>query len=247
MSPRALSIFLGLIVWKSGATARAAFIADSVAEFSNVQGQGNWFYGFYNQGGAGGLPHGYTTGGFTSFGTFNTARWEATDAQVGANNNDFLYLHQTGGHPNGLDLGQTSLIWAVRRYQSEVSGLVDIAIDLRKINVANSLGGGVTGRVFVDGVEIWSRFIENFDGVGVQDVLTRNVSIGSFIDFAIDPTSNSPPAGQSAYSARADESYFSATIAPHAVPEPTSLMILGTGCLLLMGRKVSRRRGSKAA
>jgi PEP-CTERM motif len=222
--------------------ASGAFIADSVTEFSSVQGQDGWFYGFYNQGAAGGLPHGYTSGGFTQFDTFNVARWEASDAQVGANNNDFLTVNAVGGHPNGLDLGQNSLIWGVRRYQSEVAGLVDIAIDLHKINVSEPRGGGVTGRIFIDGIEVWTQFIENLDGLGVQLVLTRNVSVGSLIDFAIDPTSNNPPVGQSPFSARADGSHFSAVISTHAVPEPSTLAMLGTGCLALVGWSFSIRR-----
>jgi hypothetical protein len=219
----------------------AAVIANSIGEFSGVQGQDNWFYGFYNQGTVGGLPHGYTAGSFAQFDTFSTT-WTSSDAQVGANNNDFLNLNANGGHPNGLDLGQDRLIWAVRRYVSEVSGLIDITFDLRKINVENPLGGGITGRIFIDGVEVDTRFIQNRDGAGVQATITRNVAVGSFIDFAIDPTSNNPPAGESAFSARADGSHFSAVISsPAAVPEPTSCVLFAAGLLLLARTSVRQR------
>ena len=218
-------------------------IASSIGEFSGVQGQDNWFYGVYDRGGSGALPHGYATGSFTQFDTFSTT-WTSSDAQVGANNNDFLNLNSVGGHPNGLDLGQDRLIWAVRRYVSEVSGLIDITFDLRKLNVDNTLGRGSTGRIFVDGVEVFTQFIGNADGIGVQATITRNVAVGSLIDFAIDPTSSNPPGTQSPFSARADGSHFSAVISsPAAVPEPTSYMLFCAG-LLLLTRTSSRQRKS---
>lgn len=239
MNSRTLKLLVCLFILGSTVPASAGVIANSVVEFSGVQGQDSWFYGFYNQGTTGGSPHGYTVGGFTAFDSFAVAIWQASDAQVGANNNDFLNLNADGGHPTGLDLGQTSLIWAVRRYQSEVAGEVDIAFDLRKINVLNTLGGGITGRIFVDGFEVYTQFIKNMDGIGVQGIITASVSIGSKIDFAIDPTSANPPQNQSPFSARADGSHFSAKISTHVVPEPTSLAVLCTGCLALL---VSRRR-----
>jgi hypothetical protein len=244
VSSRIVAFLIGLALLGFGSRVEAVPLANSVAEFSGVQGQDNWYYGFYNQGAAGGLPHGYTSTGFTEFDTFSAGLWRASVAQVGLNNNIFLNVNPLGGHPNGLDLGQNALIWAIRRYQSEVSGLVDIAFDLRKLNVTNPLGGGITGRIFIDGVEVWTQFIANFDGTGVQGVLTQNVLLGSFIDFAIDPTSNNPPLGQSAFSARADGSHFSATIATSTIstiPEPSSLALYGAGSLVLLGWGFSTR------
>lgn len=217
--------------------AGAVPLADSQAEFSGVQGQDNWSYGFFNLTATGGP---FTTGGFVAFATFNAARWEASDAQIGAQNNGFLSINQVGGHPAGIGPGtQDSIIWAVRRYQSEVSGLVDIALDLRKLNVLNSAGGGITGRVFIDGVEVFTQFIANLDDVGVQPVITRVVALGSLIDFVIDPTGSAPVTGNDGiFSARADGSHFSAVIAAH-VTEPGGLAVLGAGLVLfaLVGRR----------
>jgi hypothetical protein len=100
----------------------------------------------------------------------------------------------------------------------------------------------ITGRIFVDGVEVYTQFIDNLDGVGVKSVITANVAVGSFIDFAIDPTGSSP-SGQPPFSARADGSHFSAEISTtNAVPEPTSFAVLGTGCLVLLGWFGFRKR-----
>lgn len=220
----------------------AANYADSIAEYSGVQGQDNWYYGFYNQGTTGGSPNGYTAAKFTEFDTFDGNSWRASVGQVGVGNNIFFNVNQFGGHPNGLDNGQTSLLWAMRRYQSEFSGLADISFDVHKLNVTEINGGGITARIFVDGVEIWSSFIENLDSVGIQATVTTSLSVGSLVDFAIDPTSANPPDGQSPFSARADGSYFSATIGNHvaSVPEPSTTLMLGLGLAALLF--VSTRR-----
>jgi len=152
-----------------------------------------------------------------------------------------LDLNQFGGHPNGLDVGQTSLIWAVRRYQSEINGIVDIAFDLHKTNVVEPRGGGVTGRIFIDGVEVWTKFIENLDSQGMQGVLSYKVSLGSLIDFAIDPTSDNAPSGESPFSARADGSQFSAIIATHPIPEPSTILLLGIGFVTMTIRALPIR------
>ena len=70
-------------VWCNAAI--AVPIADSITEFSNTQGQNNWSYGFFNQGGNTSMA--YSSNSFQAFDTFNSApaRWEASDSQVGAN------------------------------------------------------------------------------------------------------------------------------------------------------------------
>ena len=219
----------------------AAQVADSAIDFSDTQGAGGWFYGIYNQGATGGQPHGYTPQDFVEFDQFDVGsqRWISSDGQVGPQNNDFLHLDALGGHPTGLGPElQDSIIWAVRRYLVPSSGLARIEVDLRKENIANPRGGGITGRIFVDGLEILTQLIENADGVGVSPVLVAPVSAGSTIDFAIDPTGITPIEGSDGvFSARADGSVFDARIA--IVPEPG-------GCLLLFAALIatlsSRRR-----
>jgi hypothetical protein len=225
-------------------SARADILADSIADFSGVQGQvasghqGQWFYGFFNQGTNPNSP--YQTSGFMQFDTFTGGSWTASDGQVGQQNNDFLNVNQIGGHPTGLGPpDQDSIIWAVRRYVSPVSGAVDICFDLRKVNVFNDRGGGITGRIFVDGVEVFSQLIQNTDGVGVHQLITQNVNVGSVIDFAIDPTGHPPlVGGDGIFSARADGSHFSAQIATtgtasFCVPEPSRLLLVSVGIVAL--------------
>ncbi len=246
---------VSVILLFAASAAHAAPFANSISDFSNVQGQNGWFYGFFNQGVDGSTPYDPVVDfkNFSTYGVVGPDVWGASDAQVGAQNNDYLGLGAATGHPTGLAPPDTQdrIIWAVRRYVSEIDGAIDIAIDLRKENL-NANGGGVTGRVFVDGVEIFNRLIMATDGIGVQRTLVvPHVGVGSLIDFAIDPLgvlprdSNGDLIGNDGiYSPRADGTFFSAVISPHAVPvAPTFLLMIG-GLMGLVASRGYRRAGS---
>ena len=200
--------------------AQAALVADSVAEFSGTQGADGWSYGYFNHTALGA----YTTGGFSNFALYDAGleRWQASDAQDAA-------------------------IWAMRRWVSDVDGPVRLDFDLRKLNT-NPASGGITGHVFVDGVEVFSSFISATDDVGIQSFLMLDVSVGSLIDFAIDPAGELVPGrGDGVESARSDGTLFSARIATVEVPEPAALALVlaalgGLGGL--RGARLLRRRGA---
>lgn len=219
---------------------QAAPVADSIAEFSSTQGLDGWSYGYFNHTANGA----YSAAAFTEFAVFDggESRWKASAAQVGANNNVYLSIDMLGGHPNGIGPdSQDASIWAVRRYTSEVAGTVRVDFDLRKINVSNTNAGGITGHIFVDGLEVLSQFIGNADGVGVQDSLYLDVGVGTLIDFAIDPLGLAT-SSDGRESARADGSHFSAVIEPDTRPLPlpgTALLLLLAGCGLLLRRPCS--------
>lgn len=110
---------------------------------------------------------------------------------------------------------------------------MDITFDLRKTNFINPRGGGIIGRIFVDGVEVFSQPIANNDGIGIQDTITHEVQVGSVLDFAIDPTGEVPDEGSDGiFSARADGSAFEVVIEEH-IPEPGSLTLLFLGGVVL--------------
>lgn len=232
---------LYLLTWAVLSTlpASAAVIANSVTDFSSTQGQAGWTYGFFDAG----MPPAtaYTTGGFVEFDTFDVPanRWEASAAQVGANNNQFLNIGDQGGHPAGIGpSGQDSIIWAVRRYTSPVDGLLNIAYDLRKFNVQEPRGGGITGRIFVDGVEVFTQVIANDDGTGIQAALLQLVTTGTVIDFVIDPTGVQPSTvADGPFSARADGTVFSAVISTTDIPEPSAFVLLGLGLIAAARRR----------
>lgn len=239
-------VLFGLaLLFQSQTWGFAGVIADSITEFSGVQGQDNWSYGFFNN-----SQSGYNVGGFVEFKSFNAGVWKATDDQTPGSlfNNDFLSINSVGGHPTGIGLGQDQILWAVRRYTSEVAGLIKIDFDLRKENVLEPRGGGITGRIFIDGTPIYEKLIANLDNVGVQSSLFASVNIGSKIDFAIDSLGVLGGSTDDPYSARADGSRFSATISQNlTVPEPSSLLVFGLSGFLLTCRRRSRRDVEQAS
>ena len=82
----------------------AGVIADSVTDFSGVQGQNEWFYGFY-QGT-------FASPGFQQMSAFDSGNWYVNNGVV------WTSLEDVGGHPNGFTTsgGRTSVDqWAVRR------------------------------------------------------------------------------------------------------------------------------------
>ena len=236
-------LILFLIVLSLSGPAGAVVIADSQGEFSGVQGQDGWSYGLFDAGGVPGVPLPFMVADFAAFDTFTGATWEASDAQVGGNNNDFLSLNVEGGHPTGIgpDL-QDSVIWAVRRYTSDVVGDALLAFDVRKLNVSNARGGGITARIFIDGTEVFTQLIDNLDDVGVQQVMPVTLALGTIIDLVIDPTGVIPGAGSDGvFSARADGSHFSAVIRAASAAEPTVLPLLLIGLMGCFAVRVSRR------
>jgi hypothetical protein len=92
-----------------------------------------------------------------------------------------------------------------------------------KVNNVNPNGGGITGRIFTDGIEVLTRFIANTDGISAQDSVVRQVASGSLIDFVIDPLGIAPGTGDGAAAARADGAHFLPSSAWHPAPNPGHL------------------------
>ncbi|HRI26878.1 MAG TPA: hypothetical protein PK715_02370, partial [Chitinophagales bacterium] len=141
-------------------------LANSVTEFSSVQGSNNWFYGEY---------FAFSSCNFTQLPTWNAglSQWE--------NSQPFNtpYLNVNSGHP-----GVTDYKWAVRRWVSEYTGNVNIALQFQDLNTG--CGNGAHIRVFVNGVEIWQYF--NVPGALTPWTLNSIfVQQGDFVDFVIDP------------------------------------------------------------
>ncbi|NCS32928.1 MAG: tandem-95 repeat protein [Microcystis aeruginosa G11-01] len=169
------------IKWEdvNGNGIRNNLIADSVAEFSGVQGQNNWYYGYYD-------------------GPFTSSDFRQM-TQFVANNSSFLWSVQQGTfwtsvgsnwtHPNGVitSYGRTPVEqWSVRRWVSEAEGEIEISGKLAKLG--DQIGGnGVIGRVIVDGVEIWSQAIAGNNTEGIDYKVKATVKAGSIVDFALDP------------------------------------------------------------
>lgn len=167
----------------SASVTPAGWLADSVTQFSSVQGQGGWNYGYYT------APHVATT--FTQMTVFNNSvnRW-----QEAANQPPWTLLWQTAGHPNGSSSGADH--WAVRRWTSTTALTAGQGLRLSghvaKASTACDSGDGVTGRILVGGVAVWAQKINYNDHVGVDFSVTYAgaLAVGDSVDFAISAGAN---------------------------------------------------------
>lgn len=195
-----LSLFIGVVFGfaiLTGPAKSQTLITDCVSEFSRVQGNNNWYYGYYE-------------------GTFNSSGFrlmEAYDRDLMSwfveNGRYWTRLWPTGAHPNAETSSydrQEVEQWAVRRWISDVNGKVTINVTLAKWQT--EAGDGVTGHIFIDGVSVWDEHIAYDDTQGVHYAVSAELTTGSTVDFALEP-------GETDW---ADGSDFYATI---VVPEVT--------------------------
>jgi hypothetical protein len=204
-----------------------AVLANSVEEFSGVQGQDNWYYGYYNN------PYG--TGSFVPEFTEMTNYWtnggsDWYSSQWSSATSQYAILWNLGGHPNGVIHGWGPPQWSVRRWISEVDGEISIMGNLAKLDTTDS--DGINGHILIDGEIIWSSYISGDDGVGLDYNITALVSKGSAVEFAIDPYGTDG----------SDSSHFTAKISAdiEQVTEPATLLGLAT----VAGLGVAARRKS---
>lgn len=203
-----------------GTMARSAVVADSVADFSGVQGQAGWYYGY--SGAA------YTPQAFTPFQTFSASSQSWTE--TGGAMPYWTSLWSTGGHPNGsITSGNRTPVvqWAIRRWVASDAGLFDIDGFLGKQGPGGLGGNGVGARVFVDGVEVLAQSVAGTDTQGLSFHLQVALAAGSIVDFALDPLGASDLYDSSRYTARISS----------VVPEPSTGALALAGLLLLqLGR-----------
>ena len=207
--------------------------ADSVFRrgFFERAGPKNWYYGYFEKGPPSGP--GYTPDAFELLDRYvpnvdlNLSKWTLTPPP-GESYGGYPWIRPTGSHPAGMGPApQEEIIWSVLRYRSPVSGLITIAYDLGKGNTTVPRGGDVTGRIFVNGRQTFTRFIANLNSIGVRGSITANVKVGSLIDFAVDPLGIKPLVGaDSIYSARTDGTRFTARISANTNLRATAMSAL---------------------
>jgi hypothetical protein len=165
----------GFVVTSLGTTATGVsyttVVADSDHDFSGTQGANNWWYGYFPA---------QNVNAFTLLPWFNTSwgQWQHTTygppwTMSGAN---------SVGHPNGANSGIEE--WATRRWSSSVSGYARISGHLAK-NQANSGSTGVYGRIYLNHVLIYERFVSGNDAIGVDYSVPVKLNVGDVLDFAV--------------------------------------------------------------
>jgi hypothetical protein len=209
----------------------ADIVADSVSDFSGVQGANNWYYGFYDGDG----PTPFQMGDFEELPTFGGGLlgfdyWHHTEGAGGY----WTLVGDTRQHPNGTNgnLGRLPVEhWAVRRWVSPIAATVHIA---GSYDAFDGSDDGVVGSIVVDDALMWSANV--FTGEpGMFDFLA-DVQIGSHVDFVLAPRENDTN----------DSTNVVALISE--VPEPSSLtlMVLAALGLSLIHRRTAIGRSRRA-
>jgi hypothetical protein len=172
-------------------------LADSVADFSGIQGQNGWYYGYYDR--TADTDSTYQTDNFAAF-PVGSGAWSATNYWTGTiwdwfgGNPPWTELNANGGHPNGVNTGPHH--WAIRRWVSSAAGTLTFSMRIAKANV--SCGNGVTARVLQNGVQKYSRFLSFSDSAGINTNITiADIVVGDIFDFAIDSANTSNVADDS--------------------------------------------------
>jgi hypothetical protein len=181
-------------------------LADSVEDFSGIQGERQWFYGYYNKS----LDRiiNYQVVDFVAFprddGPPSASNFWTGESWDWFNGNPpWDQIRRETMHPSGVNTGEEH--WAIRRWVSRAAGTLQVEWTLAKVN---ALGKGVTGRVYQNGVQ---RDILTIGGTQIapttRTVLLQGVKVGDFIDFALSPIGLS-----NATDDTSDESYFTVKI-----------------------------------
>lgn len=177
-------------------------LADSVADFSGVQGQDNWYYGYYDQREDVEERDGvYGVDDFIEFlndgsdiisddpefeawkdspNHWNGSQWDILANAAPVSHGPWTQINATSAHPAANAQGDAEVHWAVRRWESETTGTITVE-GMTGNTSAN--GDGTVSRILLDGEEIWSEIT---DGETIEFSFDVDVTIGQVLDFVVD-------------------------------------------------------------
>jgi hypothetical protein len=184
------------------AAASGAEVAHSLNEFSCTQGMNNWYYGYYEG------P--YVSSNFRQMTQcvrdvyYPGFSWWANQGQF------WTSIRSAVSFPNGASSCGRQPVehWAVRRWSSEVAGVVTVTG-----TVHNALGGfdGFRAHIVVDGSTVYSRLVSGAGSTSpVPYSVTFTVAVGSTVDFVVQPNASDCN----------DHASFTAVINSDATPSP---------------------------
>jgi hypothetical protein len=162
-------------------------VADSVAQFSGEQGQHGWFYGYYLK--SADLDGVYQVRDFRPFPRSDDVHspdnfWTGAAWEYFALDPIPTSITASHCHPSGFNSGPEH--WVVRRWVSSVTGTLTVNIRLAK--APPTCGNGVTGRMYHNGAQRYSRTLLANDTTGLTTNLTlANVAPGDWLDFVVTP------------------------------------------------------------
>jgi len=169
----------------AGRPAKGTPIANSVADFSLVQGERNWRYGYVEPGTSPEfqlMTQIATVDGYTPPSGEAWPTWAVQPGQY------WTKIFEIGAHANGVITSQGRQPvdqYAVRRWTSSVAGSVTLTGELAKIDTTTS-SNGVDARIAVDQVVVYSQFVNGDDSSGYTFEVPVTVHLGSTVDFVLD-------------------------------------------------------------
>lgn len=181
------------------ASASGQILADSKAEFSGVQGQEGWSYGYRIYPPDGGSDDYDPTADFIAFaGGEGQGDWDGVSqiwnsaGQAWDLNTEpaapWTVLASESVHPNSIDSAPNEEHWVIRRWTADeltADTLIQINWNTRKENTAG--GNGVTGGIWINGTRLTSVAIAGTDGVGVTQTNYVVAKKGDRIDLVLTP------------------------------------------------------------
>lgn len=202
--------------------ASAGIVADSVADFSGVQGLGGWQYGYFNV--TLDADQEYAQSEFTQLpeGSWSGSVWE----WPGGSMPPWVSFNPWASHPDGTNRPEEH--HAIRRWVSDVSGEVLISGVLAKWDTrsGNGASNGTIGTLVFDGTELIHQTLAWNDNSGISYSFPITVHEGSIIDLCVDAN------GTDYF----DGTMFTMTVTQ--VPAPATL----TAAAFLVGLTGRRRR-----
>ncbi|HCQ38464.1 MAG TPA: hypothetical protein DIV39_04865, partial [Verrucomicrobiales bacterium] len=193
----AVSCFLFLI---GGQASAQNVVADSSLEFSGVQGQEDWSYGYRNLTLDGGANDYDPENDFISFPVDGTALGSDTNAWNGAifdffdatgntTNPPWTTLGASSSHPNGTNQAETH--WTVRRWTATTNDLpgptlLQVEWFISK-TAGNPNGEGVTAQLHLNGAMVGKTTIAGDDTTGITKTEFLTANVGDHIDLVHTP------------------------------------------------------------
>ena len=161
--------------------AGALVLADSVADFSGVQGRWGWLYGYIDP---------ITSPSFQAMQVFassgNQMKWFVDPQRF------WTALGSDSGHPNGTQTPNDKervVHHVVRRWLSNYEGDVRITGSFSRQQPSDA-GNGVSVEVRVDGRTVWSMTLDAVPGARLDFDIAATVRELSAIDFYADAQGN---------------------------------------------------------
>ncbi|HUF62264.1 MAG TPA: hypothetical protein VMN36_09335, partial [Verrucomicrobiales bacterium] len=159
-------------------------IANSISEFSGVQGQDGWHYGYRS------YEHGVSPVDYdpaADFVPFPQDWWNGSAWDFPGGDVPWTTLAPESAHPNGPNNTPPGEQWAIRRWVADelpisVDGLIQYA--LRAENTG--CGSGTTVSLHRNGVQIDSLTVGN-DAVGLETEVETEIAPGDIFDLALTP------------------------------------------------------------